>query len=100
MTTSPDDPKGSATPSLIAGRVVDRRNQPVSEVRVFFTKGPASLPEIAALTDEHGSFILAAPSPGAYAIQCVADGFASRIVELTIHRSGEQEAVVIALDQD
>jgi hypothetical protein len=51
---------------------------------VSFTAGPVSLPDIAALTDRHGSFTLTAPTAGTYEIEAVADGFRSKKVSVTV----------------
>jgi hypothetical protein len=62
---------------LISGIVRSANGQPVAGARVFFTSGPGSFPDIAALTDDQGRFALSAPSPGTYEIECAASGFAT-----------------------
>jgi len=59
----------------IFGIVRDPHGNPVAQARVYFTGGPGSWPDIAALTDSHGAFSLSAPSAGTYNIECVAEGF-------------------------
>jgi len=54
---------------------VDASGRPVGGARVYFASGPGSFPDMAALTGEDGSFALAAPSAGTYAVQVHADGF-------------------------
>lgn len=57
-------------PQVINGRVRDAAGRPVAEARIGYVSGPVPLPDIAALTGEDGSFVLAAPAPGAYRISC------------------------------
>ena len=52
--------------------------------RVSFVAGPTALPDIAALTDIRGAFTLSAPVPGAYTIQCVADGYAPKAIQVSV----------------
>ena len=61
--------------SLISGTVLDAAGKPLSFARVYFTGGPDSRPDIAALTDQNGRFTLTAPTPGEYEIECAADGY-------------------------
>jgi hypothetical protein len=86
----------SSAPGLISCRVVDAEGHPVAGARVYFVSGPGSFPEIAALTDGNGSATLSAPTPGAYEIQVVADGFVPRTVALTVagHDMIEQAIVL------
>ncbi|MGH2613673.1 MAG: carboxypeptidase-like regulatory domain-containing protein [Thermomicrobiales bacterium] len=76
------------TPGRIFCRVVDVEGHPVAGARVFFVSGPGSFPDIAALTDGNGSAVLTAPSPGAYSVQVVADGFVPQTVTAIV---AEQE---------
>ena len=61
--------------SVISGVVRGPDGQPLPNARVYFTKGPVPLPEIAAITNESGEFTLTAPAPGDYVIEGVADEF-------------------------
>jgi uncharacterized GH25 family protein len=74
--------------SVISGTVRDREGKPVGGARVYFTSGPVALPDIAALTDDKGSFSLSAPSAGTYEIETAADGFSSASV--TVQVNGDQ----------
>jgi hypothetical protein len=56
----------------------------VVQARVYFVSGPGPLPDIAALTNEEGRFILSAPSAGAYMIECNADGFTTEVVGVNV----------------
>ena len=71
------------TSSAISGVVRDSRGQPVAGARVSFAEGPVPLPDIAALTGDDGSFVLSAPAPGTYRIDCYADGFAPEHTSVT-----------------
>jgi hypothetical protein len=62
-----------AKPGLIRGVVVGADGRPVGGARVFFRAGPASLPDIAALTGADGTFTLTAPEEGTYEIAAAAD---------------------------
>jgi hypothetical protein len=73
----------------ISGIVRDSRGNPVAQARVYFTGGPEPWPDIAALTDNNGTFSLSAPSPGTYTIECVAEGFAPVVATVTV--TGDQE---------
>ena len=58
---------------LIRGRVVDAAGKPVAGARVMVDAAPAAMPDIALLSGEDGSFILSAPTPGAYRLRAVTD---------------------------
>jgi hypothetical protein len=83
-------------PGLIAGRVLDDGGNPIAGARVFFADGPSHFPDIAALTDDNGSFLLSAPVPGEWILRCVADGFAVRDVRATVG-TGEETALTVVL---
>lgn len=65
---------------MISGKVNGPKGKAIADARVYFTSGPAPLPDIAALTDEKGSFSLPIPRAGKYEIQVVADGFAAQTI--------------------
>lgn len=73
---------------LIRGVVRDPAGSPIPEARVYFLGGPEPFPDIAALTDESGEFTLSAQAPGAYRIECAAEGFSSRLIAVEV---GEDE---------
>ncbi len=62
--------------SIISGIVRDPSGKPIEQVRVYFTRSPVLLPDIAALTGQDGTFSLTAPRPGTYTLECAAEGFA------------------------
>ncbi len=71
-------------PALITGLVSRSDGQPIAGARVLFASGPGALPDIAALTDGAGRFTLAAPLPGDYTLEVVADGFRSQRVSASL----------------
>jgi hypothetical protein len=75
---------------VISGVVRTTGGDPVQQARVYFTAGPVALPDIAALTDEEGSFTLSAPDAGTYRIECLAEGFAP--AEATVEVAPGQES--------
>jgi hypothetical protein len=77
------------SPSVIFGVVRSPDGKPVSNARVYFTAGPVSLPDIAALTDSSGAFSLTAPAPGEYMIESAADKFGTRSAKIKV-KGGEQ----------
>lgn len=74
----------TSQPALITGRVSQSGGQPIAGARVLFASGPGALPDIAALTDGTGRFTLAAPWPGDYTLEVVADGFHSQRVNTSL----------------
>jgi protocatechuate 3,4-dioxygenase beta subunit len=78
-----DEPVASSAPSVITCRIRDAEGNPVAGARVFFASGPGPYPDMAALTNDAGEAILAAPAPGTYEIQVAADGFAPQTETVT-----------------
>ena len=70
-----------------AGVVQDLNGNPVANARVYFTSSPVALPDIAALTDGAGRFMLTAPQPGQYTIACAADGWETKSVAVNAEPS-------------
>ena len=85
-----------AKPGLIRGVVLTAGGRPVAGARVSFRSGPGSLPDIAALTGDDGTFTLTAPAAGTYEVAAAADDAepVSRTVVLT---AGEAAAVTLRL---
>jgi hypothetical protein len=77
------------SPSVISGVVRSPEGKPVSNARVYFTAGPGSLPDVAALTDEDGKFSLTAPAPGEYVVESSADEFGARSSKVKV-KGGEE----------
>ncbi len=57
---------------LIHGVITDEREVPIEWASVVFVEAPADLPDIAAVTDERGEFIVSVPVPGRYRLRCQA----------------------------
>lgn len=88
----------SPAPALIACRVVDAGGKPIAGARVYFVRGPGSFPDVAALTGDDGEVLLAAPTPGTYALQAAADGYAVGTVEVPV-KAGETVSCAIVLGE-
>lgn len=80
--------------SVVKGTVRDQSGNPVAAARVFFTSGPTPLPDVATLTDAEGRFVLSAPTPGTYQLECHAEGLAPAKVSLTIPTTGDSEILI------
>ena len=85
-------------PRIISGRVVDSEMKPIENARVLFTAGPVPLQDIAALTTDDGRFAVAAPVPGKYQIQFVADNFKTRFLEVNID-GGQRPDLEVLLER-
>jgi Carboxypeptidase regulatory-like domain len=87
------EPRG---PALVGGIVSDPQGRAVPAARVWFAAGPVSLPDVAALTDNDGAFVLSAPESGDYTISCVASGFAAASLRVSV-ASGQRVDVHVRL---
>ena len=85
-------------PSVISGVVRDARGRPVAGARVYFTKGPVALSDIATITGSDGSFALSAPAPGKYEIECATDTLPPVRKSITV-TAGKEVRTEIKLDQ-
>jgi hypothetical protein len=86
----------SAKPGLIRGVVRTAAGRPVAGARVFFRSGPGSLPDIAALTGDDGTFALTAPAAGTYEVAAAADD-AEPVSATVVLTTGETAAVTLRL---
>jgi hypothetical protein len=59
--------------ALVSGKVVDGQGRPVAGARVFFSRGPGTIPDVALVTGDDGSYTMAAPMDGQYEITTFAD---------------------------
>lgn len=71
----------------IRGRVLDAEDRsPIADASVIIVEGPAPVPDIAALTDQSGSFALSVPTRGSWRL-CIFD------------QSGSEHEVVVQVPQ-
>jgi hypothetical protein len=82
-------------PHLIRGVVRDPAGRPVASARAFLAGGPMAVPDVAALTDERGAFVLSVPSPGTWELRCDADGFSPAVERVEV--GGEAATVEMRL---
>jgi len=83
----------SNKPSIISGLVLNPKEQPVADARVYFVDGPVLLPDVAILTNSNGRFSLTAPAAGTYQIGCTVEGFTPTTVTVNV-TSGQQDTQV------
>jgi hypothetical protein len=69
---------------LIRGTVVDLSGAPVRWAAVWVAAGPGPTPDIAAMTDTTGTFVLTAARSGKYRIGCRAEGLATEEIEIDV----------------
>jgi Carboxypeptidase regulatory-like domain len=84
-------------PHLIRGVVRDPSGRPVAQARAFFAGGPVPVPDVAALTDERGEFVLSVPAPGMWELRCDADGFTPAVERVEVER--DEARVEVRLDR-
>ncbi|MGY5311007.1 carboxypeptidase-like regulatory domain-containing protein [Nocardia gipuzkoensis] len=78
------------TPAVIRG-TVDSAEGPVAWASVYIESAPAPTPDVAAITDEDGEFVLTGVGPGRYRIGVNAPGYGPQHIELTL---GVEDAFV------
>ena len=88
------------TASIISGVVKDNNDNAISGARVSFITGPVPLPDIAALTDINGNFVLSAPVPGDYIIEVVSEQFIPKQVKIAIESNQEKHIDINLSSQD
>ena len=76
---------------LVSGRVVDREGRPVAGARVFFSRGPAAVQDVALLTGDDGEYTMSAPSAGEYEITTIADEHGTTKASVDVQDSGVSE---------
>lgn len=79
---------------LIEGVVRTARGAPVMDARIYLRRGPAPLPDIAALTDEQGAFAFAVPAAGKYTVACSVEGQATLEATVTVPKNKGRRAAV------
>lgn len=75
--------------ALVSGKVVDRQGRPVAGARVFFSRGPDTVPDVALVTGDDGSYTMAAPVEGEYEITTFADEYGSATAVIDVKGDGE-----------
>ena len=60
-------------PRTISGSVLDATGTPVAQARVYVTRAPGPVPDVAALSGADGRFTIAAAHTGLYTIACSTD---------------------------
>ena len=86
----------AATSHLISGRVRDVAGNAVPWARIYFTKSPVALPDIAMLTGADGAFTLSVPAEGSYEVECAAEGFEKAAMSIKVV-SGQHTQVEMVL---
>lgn len=79
---------------IISGVVRTARGQPVADARVYVTRSPVPLPDIAALTDEQGTFAFAVPAAGEYTVACSVEGQATLEATVSVPKNKGRRAAV------
>jgi hypothetical protein len=87
------------TGGVISGVVKDDSGNAISGARVSFTSGPVPLPDIAALTDNNGSFVISTPVPGEYTIEVVSELFIAKKVKVAIESNNQKKHIEINLSR-
>ncbi|OKI05102.1 hypothetical protein A6A06_10670 [Streptomyces sp. CB02923] len=85
--------------AVISGVVMDTDGRPVPDARVYLAAGPGSFPDVAALTDGEGRFVLSAGADGGYTVECRSErGGASQTAGTAVTvRGGSADPVEIRL---
>lgn len=83
---------------VISGVVKDNNGNAIPGARVSFISGPVPLPDIAAVTDNNGSFVISAPVTGDYVIEVVSDQFIPKRSEVAV-KSNERKDIEINLSK-
>jgi carboxypeptidase family protein len=86
--------------SVILGVVKDNDGNAISGARVSFITGPVPLPDIAALTDINGTFVLSAPLPGNYIIEVVSEQFIPKKVKIAVESNQEKHIEINLSSQE
>ena len=84
--------------ATLSGRVVDAAGRPVGGATVYVVRAPGPTPDIAALTDRDGRFVLAAPQPGRYEIGCRSEAHGSATAEVSVGAARGGTAQTVEVD--
>lgn len=80
--------------TVLHGRVVDRKGDPVNDAVVYIVSAPMSLPDIGALTDEDGRFSFFAPVPGLYTLGARSERWGATQVDIDVGEEPEQQITI------
>lgn len=69
---------------LIQGTVLDAGGRPVPQARVYIVRAPTAVPDVAALSDDRGSFTLSVPQAGDYEVGAASDEQGSATAAVTV----------------
>lgn len=75
---------------LVSGKVVDDEGRPVAGARVFFSSSPGATPDVALVTGDDGTFVMAAPTNGRYEITTFADEHGSATAPVDVQDDAAQ----------
>jgi hypothetical protein len=78
--------------TIIRGKVVNPRGDPVAGAAVYVVSSPVSMPDIAMLSDERGEFALAFPAPGLYAVGARSGEWGAAQTKVEV--AGEEEVTI------
>lgn len=85
-------------PGTISGYVVScYPQQPIADVAVFVVSGPQSAPDISALTDASGHFVLDNLAPGAWTLRAVAPDGSQGEATIDVFENAATETVLISI---
>jgi hypothetical protein len=85
--------------ATISGVVKDNNGNAISGARVSFVSGPVPLPDIAALTDNNGTFVISAPVQGEYIIEIVSEQLIVKKVKIAIESNNQKKHIEINLSR-
>jgi hypothetical protein len=72
--------------AILEGKVLDPNGNPVSGARIFVASAPASMPDIALVSDEFGHFVMSLSIFGLYRIGARDDRWGNVFRQLKIYR--------------
>ena len=83
-----------ATPGLlIQGLLRNSADGPIEDGHIWIASGPGAFPDVAALSDSNGGFVLSVPATGTYEIVVSADGYheVRQVVNVPIESAASAE---------
>jgi len=80
--------------TILRGRIVDKKGEPVNDAVVYVASAPVSLPDIGALTDEAGQFSFFAPVPGRYTLGARSERWGVTQIDIVVGKEPEQQITI------